>query len=227
MPATSLFRPKDRLIGLLIIVLTFIASLGLAWWSGEQVRPKESLPPAPPTKQGLKGFPSVDPVEVLSQARKLTERTMLRGFVAEGVSRDGKVNLSSPAIRVRYAFQGAPGQGAQPARPRGKLPRRHYCGRQNVHLKKSGLVADPDQTKTLCPKKHEDPLPDPQCGTKKVWDRAVKRGASPKTLARIEYYRSRVGPAWRFTQPGTPHRFSLYGDCERELSVKEAAGLVP
>jgi hypothetical protein len=41
-------------------------------------------------------------------------------------------------------------------------------------------------------------------------------------MARIEYYRSRVGPAWKFELPGTPHKYSLYGDCGRELSEAEA-----
>jgi hypothetical protein len=46
-------------------------------------------------------------------------------------------------------------------------------------------------------------------------------------LARIEYYRSRSGPAWRFSMPGTKHHFSLYGDCQRLLKGREARGNVP
>jgi hypothetical protein len=55
----------------------------------------------------------------------------------------------------------------------------------------------------------------------------VSRGAPREQLAKIEYYRAQAGPAWRFELPGTPHRFSLYGDCGRELNETEAAGFVP
>ena len=49
---------------------------------------------------------------------------------------------------------------------------------------------------------------------------------APDLRARVEYYRAKVGPAWRFELPGTPHRFSLYGDCERKLTPVEAVGSV-
>jgi hypothetical protein len=35
-----------------------------------------------------------------------------------------------------------------------------------------------------------------------------------------------VGPAWRFSIPGTRYAFSLYGDCGRELPPQEAVGTV-
>ena len=128
--------------------------------------------------------------------------------------------------RVRYSFQSSPGEGPQPPREPGTLARRLYCGKQNVHLRKEGMVADPDIPDYPCPAKTTDALPEPRCGTQEVWHYAIVHGARPDRLARIEYYRSRVGPAWRFELPGTPHRFSLYGDCGRRLTPKEAAGAV-
>ena len=136
------------------------------------------------------------------------------------------VDLSEGPGRVRYLFQSAPGQGPQPPRATGTLARRLYCGKQNVHLRKEGLVADPDISDYPCPARHTDALPDPRCGPRDVWRRALSKGAQSDRLARIEYYRARVGPAWRFELPGTPYRFSLYGDCGRQLVPSEAAGSV-
>jgi hypothetical protein len=101
-----------------------------------------------------------------------------------------------------------------------------YCGKQNLHLRREGMVADPDIVDYPCPARHTDALPDPRCGPREVWQHAIQKGAQPDRLARVEYYRSRVGPAWRFELPGTRHRFSLYGDCGRELRASDAIGSV-
>jgi hypothetical protein len=218
---------RDRLIGLIIVAVTFCFALGLSWWAKVQSRPESSPLPGPPTTEGLIGYPSsVDPVQALTVARTLTKRSMLRGFSAEGVNSDGTVDLSEGPGRVRYAFQSAPGEGPQPPRPPGTLARRLYCGKQNVHLVTEGLVADPDDADYPCPPRHADALPEPRCGPRDVWKYAIGKGAPSKRLARVEYYRAKVGPAWRFELPGTPHRFSLYGDCERKLTPAEAVGSV-
>jgi hypothetical protein len=220
-------RRKDRTLGLLIIAVTFLATLSLSWWAKVESRPEVSQPPGPPTTDGLVGYPTaVDPVQALAVARRVTKRTVLRGFVAEAVASDGTVDLSEGPGRVRYSFQSSPGEGPQPPRAAGTLARRLYCGKQNVHLRKEGLVADPDIPDYPCPAKPTDALPEPRCGTQDVWQHAIRRGARPDRLARIEYYRARVGPAWRFDLPGTPHRFSLYGDCGRRLTPKESIGAV-
>jgi hypothetical protein len=135
--------------------------------------------------------------------------------------------LSEGPGRVRYSFQSPPGEGPQPQREPGTLARRPYCGKQNIHLRREGLVADPDQAEYPCPPQHTDALPEPRCGTREVWRRAIEKGAQRDRLARIEYYRARSGPAWRFELPGTPHRFSLYGDCGQELDPADALGSVP
>ena len=220
-------RRKDRVFGLLIVATAFCGALALSWWAKLESRPERSEPPGPPTTEGLVGYPSkVDPVQAVQVARTLTKRSLLRGFVAEAVRSDGVVDLSEGPGRVRYLFQSPPGEGPQPPRAPGTLARGLYCGKQNVHLRKEGLVAGADIADYPCPARHADPLPDPRCGTREVWQRALRKGAQSDRLARIEYYRARVGPAWRFELPGTPYRFSLYGDCGRELRSVEAIGSV-
>ena len=123
-------------------------------------------------------------------------------------------------------FQSPPGRGPQPAD--GKPPVRGvYCGRQEVHLRREGLVAVPDQPSLPCPAPLPEPLPDPQCSLAKIWQRALSKGVPGDRLARIEYYRANAGPAWRFEARESGKRFVLYGDCHRELKGVAAVGHVP
>jgi len=188
----------------------------------------EVAPPAPPTTAGIVGFPAnVDVVGSIELASKSTERPLLRGIVASGVRPDGTVDLSRPGGRIRYVFGSARGEGPLPPRPPGTLPARSYCGKQSVHLRDVGLVADPDQPSFPCPGVRGDALPAPRCGPREVWEAAKKKGAPAELLATIEYFRSNAGPAWRFEIPGTAHTVVLYGDCARELSGSDAIGTVP
>jgi hypothetical protein len=221
-------RRRDKLLGLCLIMAAFVVALGISWWAKVASRPERSEPPGPPTTEGIVGYPeAVRPVATLAAVRKLTKRRLLRGMVAEGVQSSGTVDVSEGPGRVRYTFQSPPGEGPQPPREPGTLPRRPYCGKQTVHLRKEGLVADPDIAAYPCSPVHADPLPEPRCSLRDVWVRALGHGAQPGRLARIEYYRAQAGPAWRFEIPGTPYRFSLYGDCGRELDASEAIGAVP
>ncbi len=221
-------RKKDRILGLAVVLLAFGACLALSFWAKIESRPEVAQPPGPPTTEGVVGYPSaVDPITILPVARGLTPRPLLRGMVLEAVKSDGTIDVSEGPGRARYSFQSDQGHGPQPPRAAGTLPRRHYCGKQNVHLRKEGLVADPDATDFPCSAAPLDALPDPRCGPREVWAQAIKDGAPKDRIARIEYYRSRAGPAWRFDLPGTSHRFSVYGDCVRKLDGKEAVGSVP
>lgn len=221
-------RRRDRWLGLAVIVLAFGLGIALSYWARVKSQPEVAEPPAPPSSEGLVGFPKeVEPLAALGAARLLTRRSLLRGVVLEGVEPNGTVDVSAPGGRVRFSFQSAQGQGPQPKRDPGTLPRRHYCGKQNVHLHADGLVADPDITDFPCPATPQDPLPEPRCGPREVWAHAITAGAPRDRRARIEYYRSRIGPAWRFELVGTSHRFSLYGDCGREIDGKDAVGSVP
>jgi hypothetical protein len=221
-------RRRDRAIGLVIISVTFAIALAVSWWARRASRPELSKPPAPPTTAGIVGFPkAVDPVKSLPAARKITERSILRGITAEGVSSDGTVDVTSKSGRIRYVFQSSPGAGPQPKRPPGTLPRRPYCGKQTVHLRAKGLYDDPDVPGYPCSPQHYDELPEPRCSMKDVWQHAIAKGAPKDHRARIEYYRAHAGPAWRFDLPGTPYRFSLYGDCGRELKGADATTIFP
>jgi hypothetical protein len=220
-------RRRDRRIGLAILGVAFLIGIAVSYWAREASHPERSEPPRPPTTEGVVGFQQrVDPVGTLAAARRVTKRSLLRGVAAEGVKSDGTIDLARPGSRIRYAFQSSPGQGPQPPRAPGTVPSRRFCGRQNVLLNEQGLVAEPDRPDVPC-SSHGDGLPDPRCTAADIWRHAIERGASPDDVARIEYYRARVGPAWRFEVAGTKHRFSLYGDCSRILKGNEASGSVP
>jgi hypothetical protein len=228
-PARDSAARRDRLLGLSIIAVAFAVALAISIWAKLESRPETSPPPAPPTTSGVIGFPKqTDPIATLAAARTLTKRPLLRGFVASGVTSEGHVDVSSGDGDVRYTFQSAPGEGPQPtADPTPPRTRRRFCGMQRVRLRKQGLAAETDNASQACPREQSDALPEPRCSLKDVWRHASRRGAPKDRIARIEYYRSAVGPAWRFEIPGTPHRFSLYGDCGRELSGADAVGYVP
>jgi len=218
---------RDRRTGLLIVAVAFVASLSLSWWARNVASP-ESPDPLPPTTDGLVGFPGkVDVVASLDGASEVSVRTDLRGIAAWGVASDGTVDTKLPGARIRYAFTSPRGEGPQPERPPGTLPRRTFCGKQTVQVKELGLVADPDVASYPCSGLRGDKLPAPRCGPKEVWEYAIRHGAPADHRANIEYYRASAGPAWRFEIPGTKHSFSLYGDCMRELTSSEASGAIP
>jgi hypothetical protein len=222
-------RRKDRILGLVIVAVAFALCLALSIWAKERSRPETSEPPGPPTIEGLKGFPrAVDPIESLAPARKLTKRPHLRGIVIDGAQNEGTLDLSEGPGRVRYIFQSPAGHGPQPPLEPGTRPKRVTCGKQNVVIRKEGLVAEPDVADYPCPPGGVEPLPDPQCGVRDIWRLARKRRVPKDRLAHIEYYRAKAGPAWRFEISGMPaHRFTVYGDCKRELTGAEATGSVP
>jgi hypothetical protein len=228
MESVSPGRERDRRMGILIVASAFAAALCISWWARSRSGGEPEYPPPPPTTEGLVGYPhQVDVLASLAGARKLTERDQLRGIAVWGAKSDGTVDVSSAGSRIRYSFASARGDGPQPPRPPGTLPKREYCGRQNVHVKSEGFVADPDQPATPCPVVRGDQLPEPRCGPKEVWQKALAKGAPADQRALIEYYRAEAGPAWHFTIPGTRFLFTLYGDCERELYGVDANGSVP
>lgn len=221
-------RSRDRLFGLVLVAVAFMVCLALSIWAKQKSRPETSEPPGPPTVQGIVGFPNtVDAVATLPAARALTKRPALRGIVLDNVASDGIVDVTESASRVRYTFQSSPGHGAQPPREDGTLAKRITCGKQNVMLTKQGLVAEPDQADYPCPPGGIEPLPEPQCTAGELWKLARKRKVPRDRPAHIEYFRSKAGPAWRFEIVGSQHRFTMYGDCKRELVGPEAHGTVP
>lgn len=221
-------RSSDRVQGLLVVALAFLASLAISLWAKRVSEPEQSTPPLPPTSVGVVGWPNqVDAVATLRTARALTRRISLRGFVAEGVKSDGTIDVGGRKGSIRYSFQSPPGHGPQPPREPGSVPRRNLCGRQSVRVQSSGIYADADQNELPCPSRPLSPLPAPRCTLARIWQHALAREAPSDALARIEYYRAAVGPAWHFELPTANLRFSLYGDCGRELTEEEAIGFSP
>ncbi len=220
-------RRIDRLRGLVIVGATFLLCLLVSVWAKRRARPEVSIPPAPPTKVGVVGFPNkVDIVKTLASARALTPRNLLRSIVADGVDSSGNVDVAAGG-RVRYVFQSAAGQGPQPMREPGTLARRPYCGRQSVGVVKEGMAAEPDSPDASCAPHPSDPLPEPHCTLAEIWAFAAARGTPKSRTAHIEYYRASAGPAWRFEAGGGHNRFVLYGDCKRELDPRDAVNVAP
>lgn len=221
-------RRIDRLRGLVIVGLTFVLCLWLSLWAKRRSLPVLSLPPAPPSTVGVVGFPNaVDAVKSLARARQISQRNLLRAISADGVKSDGTIDVSTPGGRVRYGFQSNPGEGPEPPRQPDTLARHPYCGRQDVQVTKDGMVAEIDAADATCAPHPADPLPEPRCSLADIWAHAIGRGVPKERVAHIEYYRSSAGPAWRFEAPHHRGRFSLYGDCQRELDAKEAVNIGP
>jgi hypothetical protein len=225
-PAPTAARARDKRLGLALIAGAFVLSLGISLWAKRASGPELGKAPAPATTVGIYGWPKqVDAMKTLPVARALTPRNLLRGIVLERSKNDGTVDVTDGG-EVRFHFQSAAGQGPQPPRKPGVVPRRNNCGRQTVQILPNGIVADADQPGVPCPLAAADSLPEPRCTPAKVWSAALQRGAPANGRARIEYYRSVAGPAWRF-ETSTGMRLHLYGDCERELARHESVAANP
>jgi hypothetical protein len=227
-PPISPERRRDRLVGLLIIVLSFGGCMGLSLWGLSKSTPRLAPEPLPPSMERLPGFPKhVDPLKLVERARELSVRVKFRGFVARGVRPDGTIDVSAKKSSVRYSFQSPSGIGYQPLRQGGTLPNRRYCGQQSVLLRADGIGATPDQPNRACPRRAPENLIVPtECSLEDVWKVAQKRRVSKKGTARIEFYESSEGPAFRFKKDR--HTFSLLAsNCSQVLSASEGRGIVP
>src|SRR5262245_5660875 len=96
---------RDRVAGFSIIFAAFSAALVVSWKASESVRPNLAAEPAPPTSEGIAGFPEqVDPIAMLARARGLTERDQLRRITMAQVGSEGTVDLRQPHANIRYEF---------------------------------------------------------------------------------------------------------------------------
>jgi hypothetical protein len=225
--AQAIERERDKRLGLVIVLTAFVLAIGISVWAKHASRPETSEPPGPPVTAGVVGFPDrVDVVKTFAAARGMTKRTLFRGFIAEGVRSDGTIDVSEGPGRARYVFQSPPGLGAQPEREPGTLPRRQFCGKQDVRLRHEGLVLDDDKADAACSSRHPEPLPDPTCSLADIWRHALAKALPGDRLARIEYFRARGGPAYRFELP-EGNSFVLQMDCRTELHGSDATGRVP
>lgn len=220
-------RPRDKLLGLLIIAGTFVGSLGLAFWAKSETAPEAPKAPEPPSKADLAGFPnSVRPFQLIPRAAALTPRTLFRGFEADGVRPDGTIDMTRSGSRVAYSFQSPMGSGPQPPREGGSLPRRSSCGKQRVQLTNAGIALEMDVTAMPCQGSGPKELPIPKaCTLQDVWSLARARKIQAD-VARIEYYSAKAGPAYRFIAGKETFVVSAV-DCKKVLSGKAQRGHVP
>lgn len=221
-------RRRDKLLGLAIIILAFGGCMLFSLWGLQYAQPTQAAKPAPPTKAGLPaGFPKkVKPLELIDQARALSERENFRGFVATRVKADGTIDLSHKKASIRYSFQSARGRGHQPPRPAATLPDRRFCGVQSVVVKKNGIGAREDDPDRSCPSDDVSDLPLPQCTLKDVWKAAKKKKISTKGTAKIEYFDSVAGPAYRFKKGKRSFVLSAK-QCKKTIKGSGARGSVP
>lgn len=220
---------RDKWWGLTIIAASFVGSLGISLWAKHESTPKPPVEPAPPSQERVSGFPSaVRPFDVLERARELTPRTQFRGFVAEGVRPDGTLDFANEKSKLRLSFQSKKGEGPQPLRQGGTLPTRTFCGKQDVRVSKDGIFAEPDVTDLPCAKKEPKNLKPPAaCSLEQVWEVAKKRGVAEDAWARVEFFESRKGSAYRFFHNGKQRFVVSAKDCEKLLRGKDEQGEVP
>ncbi len=215
-------------MGLAIIVLAFGGCMALSVWGMRVSTPRPAPPPLPASQEDLDGFPQhVRPFNLLERARSLTVRPRFRGFEATGVKQDGSIDLSKKGSSVRFAFQSPQGRGPQPAREPGTLPQRRYCGSQSVVVDKKGISASEDRAKVSCGSNDIDDLEVPErCSLHQVWKLAKKRKFKGKGTAKIEFYQSHSGPAYRFTKDKRSFVVSAE-DCKKELKGRAKRGGIP
>jgi hypothetical protein len=227
-PFTPQERRRDMMVGLLIIIVAFGGCMALSLWGMSRSTPSLAPEPKPPSLERLPGYPDeVDPLALIDRARGLSVRTKFRGFVATGVDSEGTVDLNTKGHSIRFSFQDPSGIGHQPPREGGTLPLRRYCGLQSVYLMKKGIYADVDQPERACPHNTPENLPIPKkCSLKDIWDIAEKRRIPASGTARVEFYDSFDGPAFRFKKD--KHEFVVSADdCKRILSGRAGRGIVP
>ena len=206
---------RDRMWGLVIIVMAFGASLGLSVWSHRAVQPPSVDNPSGVT-DGVVGWPSaVHAVRSLPAARRLSPWPTLSSITVSGVRSAGTLDVENKG-HVRYIFEGPPED------PADKPGAETLCPLQVVTLGVPGLVADRAVTDRRCPKPPPVPLPDPKCGPGDVWEFALDKGYTPDSLANLHYYRSVSRPAWSFRLQLGNSAFSVDAQCEMELSPKQA-----
>jgi hypothetical protein len=215
---------NERWVAVGMVGVSFLAALAISWRAKQAATPVFSEEPVAPTSDGIAGFPgSVTMKDHLTRARELTPRTELVAISVEGSLPDGRVNVSKGGS-VRYVFRSREGEGPQAKRPYGTLARRMYCGQQSVSIEADGIGARRDQPRASC-RSLTETLPDPGCSLKALWEVAKERAIEAKT-ARIEYFASNAGPAWRFLPEGGKP-FALAADCKTELRGGDAARKEP
>lgn len=216
---TDAAERRDRILGLMIMASAFGAALGLSFWSHRVAKSPNKGDDRPAETHALPGWPhAAEPMAVLRLARAMARPRGLGSLVVDGVKSDGTVDLAK-AGTARYVFF-----RVTETRPAGKAP---SCDRLVVRLGASGLVRGNVATRQSCPEPRAVPLPEPGCGPRELWEAALRKGASPKALARAEFYRAVSGPAWKFRLGRGNLSLVMDGRCARELTSSEAQRPAP
>lgn len=227
-------RPRlaDAAAGLLIIVLSFAGSMLYSLWARDAAIAPPAAAPGPP-RRDFPGFPArVRPFEVLDVARGLTVRQLFQGFVAEGMTSEGTIDLTLKKNSLRFSFQDQKGRGPQPYREGGTLPIRTYCGRQSVVADSRGMVAQEDIPNVPCSRPEPRELPTvASCRIEDVWKVAKRHDFRLNKPARVEYFRAKGGPAYRLVQKDRRSKTLTLvvsaRDCRSVLEGKQQRGSVP
>ena len=227
-PHLSAHRKRDRLLGLTIIVFSFAGCMGLSVWGMRVSTPKPAPAPSPVSQEGIPGYPNaVRPFAVVERARGLTVRQKFQGFEAEGVRRDGTVDVTAGESSIRLAFQSPQGRGPQPEREPGTLPDRRYCGTQSVIVDSRGISALEDRAKVPCGGRDIVDLATPKaCTIEDLWAVADKKKMGKRGTARVEYFNAHGGPAFRFVKDKRSFVISAR-DCKKELKGRDQRGGIP
>jgi hypothetical protein len=222
------FKLRDRLRGGFVMFVGLVISFGTTLWAKEQIRPRGPHGASISRTKGVVGFPmAVDGVKSLAVAQKLGRGRAFRGMILDGVKSDGTLNLAFGRTNVKYVFQANATRNTAKNIPNQPAPPFMVCPRQVVKLKREGMIAEGDRPNATCPSELGHPLQKPRCGAKEVWEKALAKGASKEESARLEFYQSKVGPAWRFQLPRTQFAINLSDDCKREIRAEDAVGRVP
>lgn len=216
---------KDRFAGLIVLLGSMVFCIGLSLWAKGVARPVEQLVANPDLTRGVVGWPhSVDAMATLDAAKRSSRARELRRITLEGVKSDGTLDVATGPASATYLFhngvkkpKSSPGLSTDlPA------PKNSHCPRQVVRVARDGLDPQAELKEYRCPEVVSEPLHAPKCSPREVWALALKKGASVRSLAHMEYYRAKDGPAWKMEIPAHRFRMVLSDDCQRELTPAEA-----
>lgn len=213
---------KDRFAGLVVLLGSMMFCIGLSLWAKGVVRPEAQVAATPSTTRGIVGWPhSVDAIATLEAARRSSRPRDLRRIALDGVKSDGTIDLVTGPGSVSYLFHSGV-RKPKPKTPPEVAPKNNHCPRQVIRVSRDGLDPQAELKEYRCPDLVSEPLPVPACGPREVWVRAMAKGASLRSMAHMEYYPSKSGPAWKMEIPAQRFKMVLSGDCQRELTARES-----
>lgn len=216
---------KDRFAGLVVLLGAMVFCIGLSLWAKGVARPVAQVMANSDLTRGVVGWPhSVDAMATLDAAKRSSRARELRRIILEGVKSDGTLDPTTGPGSATYLFHNGvkkPKVNGAPV-PEKAITKGSLCPRQVVRVGRDGLDPQAELKEYRCPEVISEPLHAPKCTPRELWARAVKKGASVRHMAHMEYYRAKAGPAWRMEIPAERFRLIVSDDCQRELDAREA-----